>query len=135
MIFTGLSPIVFSFCALPTLTLSISLPIYPGLIELSSIRNTYIYNAKIVPSSTIFCRWNNFLPVQIKIPLSMVDLAQTVNEWKDVESNKEDEQYLGDICFSLRYVPNSGKVFLELKLFGHFDGNLEPFISLFSQNH
>ena len=40
----------------------------------------------------------------------MVDLAQTVNEWKDVESNKEDEQYLGDICFSLRYVPNSGKV-------------------------
>ena len=40
----------------------------------------------------------------------MVDLAQTVNEWKDVESNKEDDQYLGDICFSLRYVPNSGKV-------------------------
>lgn len=58
------------------------------------------------------CQWNNFLPVQIKIPLSMVDLAQTVSEWKDVESNKEDEQYLGDICFSLRYVPNSGKVFL-----------------------
>ena len=40
----------------------------------------------------------------------MVDLAQVVNEWKDVESNKEDDQYLGDICFSLRYVPNSGKV-------------------------
>ena len=40
----------------------------------------------------------------------MVDLAQTVNEWKDVESNKEDDQYLGDICFSLRYVPTSGKV-------------------------
>ena len=53
MIFTGLSPIVFSFCALPTLTLSISLPIYPGLIELSSIRNTQIYNlsAKIDPQS------------------------------------------------------------------------------------
>jgi synaptotagmin-1 len=40
----------------------------------------------------------------------MVDLAQTVSEWKDVESNKEDDQYLGDICFSLRYVPTSGKV-------------------------
>ena len=41
----------------------------------------------------------------------MVDLAQTINEWKDVEGNKDDEQYLGDICFSLRYVPTSGKVF------------------------
>ena len=50
--------------------------------------------------------------VKIKLPLCQVDLAQPVNEWKDVESNKEDEQYLGDICFSLRYVPNSGKVFL-----------------------
>ena len=40
----------------------------------------------------------------------MVDLAQTISEWKDVEGNKDDEQYLGDICFSLRYVPTSGKV-------------------------
>ncbi len=48
--------------------------------------------------------------VQIKLPLCQVDLAQVVNEWKDVESNKEDDQYLGDICFSLRYVPTSGKV-------------------------
>ena len=47
----------------------------------------------------------------------MVDLAQTVNEWKDVESNKEDDQYLGDICFSLRYVPNSGKVFCITRYF------------------
>jgi synaptotagmin-1 len=47
---------------------------------------------------------------QIKLPLCQVDLAQVVNEWRDVESNKEDDQYLGDICFSLRYVPTSGKV-------------------------
>ena len=40
----------------------------------------------------------------------MVDLAQSINEWKDIESNQEDDQYLGDICFSLRYVPTSGKV-------------------------
>ena len=65
----------------------------------------------------------------------MVDLAQTVNEWKDVESNKEDEQYLGDICFSLRYVPNSGKVSLEIRLSGHFDGILEQFISVFSSQN
>ena len=50
------------------------------------------------------------LCLQIKIPLSMVDLAQNIHEWKDIESNKEDDQYLGDICFSLRYQTNSGKV-------------------------
>ena len=46
----------------------------------------------------------------------MVDLAQTISEWKDVEGNKEDDQYLGDICFSLRYVPTSGKVNILLNL-------------------
>ena len=40
----------------------------------------------------------------------MVDLAQPISQWKDIESNKEDDQYLGDICFSLRYQSNSGKV-------------------------
>merc|ERR1711902_103006 len=47
---------------------------------------------------------------EVKLPLSQMDLAQTINEWKDVQSNKEDDQYLGDICFSLRYVPTSGKL-------------------------
>ena len=64
----------------------------------------------------------------------MVDLAQTVNEWKDVESNKEDEQYLGDICFSLRYVPNSGKVsFLDtlMESWNHSDPCFLKIIELF----
>ena len=39
-----------------------------------------------------------------------MDLAQTINEWRDIQSNKEDDEYLGDICFSLRYVPTSGKL-------------------------
>lgn len=47
---------------------------------------------------------------EVKIALCQVDLAQTINEWKDVQSNKEDDTYLGDICFSLRYVPTSGKL-------------------------
>ena len=40
--------------------------------------------------------------IQVKLPLSTMDLAQTINEWRDVQSNKEDDQYLGDICFSVR---------------------------------
>ncbi len=33
-------------------------------------------------------------PLQIKIPLCQVDLAQNISEWKDVQSNKEDDEYL-----------------------------------------
>ena len=47
---------------------------------------------------------------EVKVPLCMVDLAQTIEEWKDIQSIKVDDQYLGDICFSLRYVPTSGKL-------------------------
>jgi len=72
---------------------------------------------------------------EIKIPLSMVDLAQTVNEWKDIESNKEDDQYLGDICFSLRYVPTSGKLtigILECKKLKKMDitGASDPYVKI-----
>ena len=65
-----------------------------------------------------------------QVPLCMVDLAQTIEEWKDLQSVKVDDQvsagylflkaslnslwrgfqYLGDICFSLRYVPTTGKL-------------------------
>jgi len=72
---------------------------------------------------------------EIKIPLSMVDLAQTINEWKDVEGNKDDEQYLGDICFSLRYVPTSGKLtigILECKKLKKMDitGASDPYVKI-----
>merc|ERR1712110_373546 len=71
---------------------------------------------------------------EIKIPLCQIDLAQTVNEWKDVESNKEDDQYLGDICFSLRYVPTSGKLtigILECKKLKKMDitGASDPYFN------
>eukprot|EP00092_Neocalanus_flemingeri_P021345 GFUD01023134.1.p1 GENE.GFUD01023134.1~~GFUD01023134.1.p1 ORF type:complete len:426 (+),score=161.42 GFUD01023134.1:54-1331(+) len=72
---------------------------------------------------------------EIKIPLSMVDLAQTINEWKDIESNQEDDQYLGDICFSLRYVPTSGKLtigILECKKLKKMDitGASDPYVKI-----
>merc|ERR1739848_19822 len=72
---------------------------------------------------------------EIKIPLNMVDLAQTISEWKDVESNKDDDQYLGDICFSLRYVPTSGKLtigILECKKLKKMDitGASDPYVKI-----
>jgi len=72
---------------------------------------------------------------EIKLPLSMVDLAQTITEWKDVEGNKDDDQYLGDICFSLRYVPTSGKLtigILECKKLKKMDitGSSDPYVKI-----
>lgn len=57
----------------------------------------------------------------IKIPLNSIDLGRTIEEWRDLaspEADKEEKDRLGDICFSLRYVPTSGKltvVILEAK--------------------
>jgi len=71
----------------------------------------------------------------VKIPLCQVDLAQTINEWKDVQSCKEDDEYLGDICFSLRYVPTSGKLtvgILECRRLKKMDitGASDPYVKI-----
>ncbi|CAH8567399.1 unnamed protein product [Schistosoma mattheei] len=50
---------------------------------------------------------------QIKVPLSTVDLCNVIEEWRDLsppEGEGEKENRLGDICFSLRYVPTSGRL-------------------------
>lgn len=67
--------------------------------------------------------------------MCQIDLAQTISEWKDVQSNKEDDQYLGDICFSLRYVPTSGKLtvgVLECKRLKKMDitGASDPYVKI-----
>merc|ERR1712051_456789 len=66
---------------------------------------------------------------------STMDLAQTINEWRDVQSNKDDDQYLGDVCFSLRYVPTSGKLtigILECKKLKKMDitGASDPYVKI-----
>uniref|UniRef100_A0A183ESY4 Synaptotagmin n=1 Tax=Gongylonema pulchrum TaxID=637853 RepID=A0A183ESY4_9BILA len=63
---------------------------------------------------------------QVLIPLGKIDLGQVIEEWKDIAPPPDDkeavsyprEKSLGDICFSLRYVPTAGKltvVILEAK--------------------
>ena len=40
-----------------------------------------------------------------------MDLAGPVQEWKDLAPVDDgSNQYLGDLCLSLRYVPSSGKL-------------------------
>lgn len=48
---------------------------------------------------------------EIKIPLNQVDLGETIECFKELEDTEaEDQEKLGDICFSLRYVPTAGKL-------------------------
>ncbi|CAL1264388.1 unnamed protein product [Larinioides sclopetarius] len=75
---------------------------------------------------------------EVKIPLNTVDLAQTIEEWKDltsVEGEQGQENKLGDICFSLRYVPTAGKltvVILEAKNLKKMDvgGLSDPYVKI-----
>merc|ERR1712107_663164 len=48
---------------------------------------------------------------EFQLPLNQVDLAGRVQEWKDLAPVDDgSNQYLGDLCLSLRYVPTSGKL-------------------------
>jgi len=48
---------------------------------------------------------------ELQIPLNSVDLAAPIEEWKDLAPVDDgSNQYLGDLCISLRYVPSSGKL-------------------------
>jgi len=73
---------------------------------------------------------------EIKIPMSHVDLAQTIEEWRDIQSvEDEGPEKLGDICFSLRYVPTSGKLtvcILEAKNLKKMDlgGLSDPYVKI-----
>lgn len=75
---------------------------------------------------------------EVKLPLNTLDLAQTIEEWKDltgVEGESGQENKLGDICFSLRYVPTAGKltvVILEAKNLKKMDvgGLSDPYVKI-----
>nr|ACN21655.1 synaptotagmin I [Pediculus humanus] len=75
---------------------------------------------------------------EVKVPLCQVDLAQTIEEWRDLQSVEGEggqENKLGDICFSLRYVPTAGKltvVILEAKNLKKMDvgGLSDPYVKI-----
>ncbi len=48
---------------------------------------------------------------ELQLPLNSVDLAGPIEDWKDLAPVDDgSNQYLGDLCLSLRYVPSSGKL-------------------------
>ncbi|XP_063701466.1 synaptotagmin 1 isoform X3 [Culicoides brevitarsis] len=74
---------------------------------------------------------------EVKVPLCQVDLAQTIEEWRELVSVEGEggQEKLGDICFSLRYVPTAGKltvVILEAKNLKKMDvgGLSDPYVKI-----
>jgi len=73
---------------------------------------------------------------EIRLPMNQIDLAQTIEEWRDLQSVEEEgPEKLGDICFSLRYVPTSGKLtvcILEAKNLKKMDlgGLSDPYVKV-----
>ena len=72
---------------------------------------------------------------EVKIPLNQIDLAQTIEEWRDLTSVEGEQGVLGDVCFSLRYVPTAGKltvVILEAKNLKKMDvgGLSDPYVKI-----
>ncbi|XP_058883583.1 synaptotagmin-1 isoform X2 [Acipenser ruthenus] len=73
---------------------------------------------------------------ELKVPMNTVDFGHVTEEWKDLQSaEKEEQEKLGDICCSLRYVPTAGKltvVILEAKNLKKMDvgGLSDPYVKI-----
>merc|ERR1711990_756822 len=73
---------------------------------------------------------------EYQLPLNSVDLAGPVEEWKDLAAVDDgSNQYLGDLCLSLRYVPTSGKLtvaVLEARKLKKMDitGASDPYVKI-----
>merc|ERR1719412_2917132 len=73
---------------------------------------------------------------EFQLPRNQVDLAGPIEEWKDLAPVDDgSNQYLGDLCLSLRYVPSSGKLtvaVLEARKLKKMDitGASDPYVKL-----
>ncbi|KAG2462846.1 SYT1 protein, partial [Polypterus senegalus] len=74
---------------------------------------------------------------ELRIPLNTIDLNQVIEEWGELTegSKSEQQENLGDICFSLRYVPTSSKltvVILEARNLKKMDitGMSDPYVKM-----
>ena len=73
---------------------------------------------------------------EFQLPLNSVDLAGPIEEWRELAAVDDgSNQYLGDLCLSLRYVPSSGKLtvaVLEARKLKKMDitGASDPYVKL-----
>uniref|UniRef100_A0A8D2QQM8 Synaptotagmin 8 n=1 Tax=Zosterops lateralis melanops TaxID=1220523 RepID=A0A8D2QQM8_ZOSLA len=71
---------------------------------------------------------------EVRLPLASVDLQHVIEQWSDLAVASK-EEHLGEICFSLRYVPSTGKLtvlILEARQLKRMDSNglSDPFVKV-----
>ncbi|XP_061100581.1 synaptotagmin-1-like isoform X2 [Conger conger] len=73
---------------------------------------------------------------ELRLQLGTIDWNHVIEEWRDLsEASKFEQENLGEICFSLRYVPTTGKltvVILEAKNLKKMDvgGSSDPYVKV-----
>ncbi|TSK45837.1 Synaptotagmin-1 [Bagarius yarrelli] len=73
---------------------------------------------------------------ELRLELSTVDWNHVIEEWSDLKApSKHQQEHLGEICFSLRYVPTASKltvVILEAKNLKKMDtgGLSDPYVKI-----
>ncbi|KAJ8340082.1 hypothetical protein SKAU_G00347150 [Synaphobranchus kaupii] len=73
---------------------------------------------------------------ELRLQLGAIDWNHVIEEWKDLsEPSKFEQENLGEICFSLRYVPTASKltvVILEAKNLKKMDigGSSDPYVKV-----
>lgn len=72
---------------------------------------------------------------EVRVPMSSVNLGRPVQAWRQLQMAPKEEEKLGDICFSLRYVPTAGKltvIVLEAKNLKKMDvgGLSDPYVKV-----
>ncbi|NXA08884.1 SYT1 protein, partial [Sapayoa aenigma] len=96
-----------------------------------------------VPESTLVMQiydFNRFakhdIIGEVRLPLASVSLQHVIEQWSDLAAaSRVEEEQLGEICFSLRYVPSTGKLtvlILEAKKLKRMDshGLSDPFVKV-----
>ncbi|NWU76374.1 SYT1 protein, partial [Onychorhynchus coronatus] len=96
-----------------------------------------------VPESTLVMQiydFNRFakhdIIGEVRLPLASVNLQHIIEQWNELAAASEvEEEQLGEICFSLRYVPSTGKLtvlILEARKLKRMDshGLSDPFVKV-----
>ncbi|NXT00985.1 SYT1 protein, partial [Jacana jacana] len=104
---------------------------------------TFLIPQAEVPESTLVMQiydFNRFakhdIIGEVRLPLASVSLQHVIEQWSDLAAaSKVEEEQLGEICFSLRYVPSTGTLtvlILEAKKLKRMDsdGLSDPFVKV-----
>uniref|UniRef100_A0A8B9P5W4 Synaptotagmin 8 n=1 Tax=Apteryx owenii TaxID=8824 RepID=A0A8B9P5W4_APTOW len=96
-----------------------------------------------VPESTLVMQvydFNRFakhdIIGEVRLPLASVNLQRAIEQWSDLAAaSKVEQEQLGEVCFSLRYVPSTGKltvVVVEARKLKRMDsrGLSDPFVKV-----